>query len=73
MRKGLSVLEILIVLVILIILTLIFFKPGSNKNNPIEEIRETQVQSQIIDDKIQSIEDTKALKEKMEKNLQESY
>ncbi len=73
MKKAFGLVEILIVCVVIIILFVICLKPNSSRNNPFEELKEVNTQSQIIDEKIKTIEDTKALKNKIEENLQKGY
>ena len=72
MKKAIGILEILVVLVILLVLVFLVFNPKSSKPNPIQELKEVQTNTQIIDDKIDEIQETKILKEKIEKDIQES-
>lgn len=71
MRKAIGLLEILIVLVVIIILYFTCFHSNYGRSNPFDDNSRVNNQSQIVDDKINEIEETKALKEKIEQNLRE--
>ena len=73
MKKAFGVLELLIVVIIVIVVYFTCFKSNYGRSNPFDDNAKDKTQSQMVDDKIQEIEDTKALKEKIEHNWKEDY
>lgn len=74
MKKAAGLLELLIVLVIIIVLYFSFFAgPKTGRKNPFDDGSNLKDQQEIIDDKINEIENTKLLKQKIEQNLKEGY
>ncbi len=74
MKKALGLIELLIVAVIIIILYFsIFAVPKSGRKNPFDDNSNIQNQENIIDNKIQEIEESKLLKNRIEQNLKEGY
>lgn len=74
MKKALGLVELLIVTVIAAILYVTVFS-GSRygRKNPFDDGTKIKNQQEIVDDKINEIEQSKALKQKIESNLQEGY
>jgi competence protein ComGC len=72
MKKGAGLFEILIILIVIIV-CFMCFKPSVGRKNPFEEIKNVNNQSDIIDEKVRSIEETKALRNRIEQNLQKGY
>lgn len=74
MKKAVGLLEFLIVVVIVLVLYFCFFAgPKVGRKNPFDDNVNIQDQENIIDDKIQEIEDTKLMKQRIEQNLKEGY
>lgn len=73
MKKAFGILELLIVIIIAIVVYFTCFNHKYGRLNPFDDNSKIEEQSQMIDDKIQDIEATKALKEKIENNLKDSY
>lgn len=71
MKRAVGLLELLVVVVVIIVLYFTCFHSNYGRSNPFDDNAKINNQSQIIDDKINEIEDTKALKEKIERNLRE--
>ena len=71
MKYAFGVLELVIVIVIITILYFTCFHSNYGRSNPFDDNSRVNTQSQLIDDKIKDIESTKALKDKIEKNLRE--
>ena len=71
MKYAFGVLELVIVIVVITILYFTCFHSNYGRSNPFEDNSRVNTQSQLIDDKIKDIESTKALKDKIEKNLRE--
>ncbi|MCM1338138.1 MAG: hypothetical protein NC191_00520 [Muribaculaceae bacterium] len=72
-NKAFGILELLIVLTIGIILYFGLFHHNSGRKNPFDDNTQIKTQQQAIDSKLEEIEQTKLLKENIEKNLQEGY
>lgn len=74
MKKAMGLLEILIVIVILIVLYFAFFNSTGGRKNPFEEQKEIKTKQELIDNKLKEIEKQKAIKERIEQNLnRENY
>lgn len=73
MKKALGVLELLIVQIIIIVVYFTCFSNGSKNLNPFDDNARVQTQKEIVNDKIKDIENTKAIKERIENNLREGY
>ncbi len=71
MKYAFGVLELVIVIVVITILYFTCFHSNYGRSNPFDDNSRVNTQSQLIDDKIKDIESTKALKDKIEKNLRE--
>ncbi|MBQ8460377.1 hypothetical protein IJ541_09800 [bacterium] len=73
MKKAVGLIELLIVVIVIITIYFTFFRSGYGRSNPFEEQTKVKTQQQIVEDKIQQIEDTKALQKKIESNLNEEF
>ncbi len=73
MKKAVGLLELLIVLVVIIVVYFTCFHPNYGRSNPFDDNVKINSQKEIIDTKIQEIEDTKALKQRIENNLNKGY
>lgn len=73
MKNAFGMLELLIVIVVVIILYFTCFHSKYGRSNPFDDNSKINSQQEFIDDKIQDIQDSKALKRKIEDNLKEGY
>lgn len=74
MKKAMGLLEILIIVVIFIIIYFTCFHSTGGRKNPFEEQKEIKTKQELIDTKIKGIENQKAIKERIEQNLnRENY
>jgi hypothetical protein len=74
MRKAFGVLELLVAVVVVIIIYFACFHSQYGKTNPFaDNASEIKTKQQLVDDKLKEIENTKMLKEKIERNLNEGY
>lgn len=71
MKHAFGVLELLIVVVIIVIIYFTCFHSQYGRKNPFDDNSRINSQQEMIDTKIQEIEDTKALKQRIEQNLNE--
>lgn len=72
MKKAFGITELLIIVVIIIVI-FISFRVNSVRKSPFDELKEVNTQSQEIEARIKSVEETKALRNKIEENLQKGY
>ena len=75
MKRAFGLVEIIIVVVLMIVLYFTCFA-GVSKNgrqNPFSDGQDVKSRQELVDEKVRQIEDTKALKQKIEQNLQEGY
>ncbi len=73
MKKAFGVLELLIVIVVITVLYFTCFHSNYGRSNPFDDNVRMNNQKEIIDERVQEIEDTKALKERIENNLNKGY
>lgn len=72
MKKGaLGLVELLIVVVLIIILYFTCFRSQIGNKNPFADSRDIKSHQEFIDEKVQEIENTKLLKQRIESNLKE--
>lgn len=72
MKKAFGILELLIVVVILTVLYFSFIAgPKVGRKNPFDDNVNLENTENIIDSKIEDIQNTKQLKQRIENNLQE--
>ena len=73
MKKAVGIVELLIVI---IVITAIYFTCFNNKStkNPFDEQRGIKTQQELVETKIKDIENSKAIRERIEQNLnRENY
>lgn len=73
MKKAFGMVEILLVIVVIITLYFTCFHSKYGRSNPFDDNSNLNSQQEMVDNKIKDIEDTKALKKKIEDNLNEGY
>lgn len=73
MKKAVGLLELLIVIVVITVVYFTCFHSNYGRSNPFDDNVKMNSQREIIDTKIQEIEDTKALKQRIENNLNKGY
>lgn len=73
MKKAVGLLELLIVIVVITVVYFTCFHSNYGRSNPFDDNVKMNNQREIIDTKIQEIEDTKALKQRIENNLNKGY
>lgn len=72
MKRAFGILELLIVIVIITVLYFSFIAgPKVGRKNPFDDNVNLQSQEDIIETKMNDIQNTKNIKERIEKNLQE--
>ncbi len=69
MRRAFGVLELLIVLVVIIVIYFSFFHSQYGRKNPFDDNYRVNSQQELIDSKIQDIENSKAIRKQIEDNL----
>lgn len=74
MKKAFGALELLIVIIIIIVLYFTIFAGNKyGRKNPFDDGAKLNSQQEFVNDKINEIENTKALKQKIEENLNKGY
>jgi len=73
MKKGFGLAEFLIVVVIIVTVFLWCSGNKYGRPDPFADRQEVKNRQEIVNDKIQDIENTKALKQRIENNLKEGY
>jgi len=75
MKKAFGFVQIIIVIAIIAVVYFVFLRtPGGNTRNPFEEQTQVQAKKEVVNQKIKDIENTKAIKERIEQNLnRENY
>ncbi len=71
MKKAFGVLELLIVVIIIIIIYYTCFHSGYGRPNPFDDNAQLNSAQELADEKIEQIENAKALRQKIENNLNE--
>ena len=69
MKKAVGMVEILLVLVVVVAIYFMCFHPKYGRANPFADNQKIQTQQQLVDDKLKDIEDAKALRKRIEQNL----
>jgi len=72
-KPAFGLIELLIVAVIAVIIYFTCFNSATKRQNPFEERVRVNTQQQAVEEKIQQIEDTKALRKRIENNLKGDY
>lgn len=73
MKNAFGIVELLIVVVLITVLYFTCFHSNYGRSNPFDDNSKINDQSELIDKKLQDIEETKALKNRIEENLKEGY
>lgn len=73
MKKAFGMVEILLVLVIVVAIYFISFHSKYGRSNPFADNQKIKTQQQLVDDKLKDIEDAKALRNRIEQNLNKGY
>ena len=73
MRKALGLVEVLLVLVVVVGVYFMCFHPKYGRSNPFADNQKIKTQRQLVDDKLKDIEDAKALRKRIEQNLNKGY
>ena len=73
MKKAVGMIEILLVIVVITALYFTCFHSKYGRSNPFDDNSNLNNQQEMVEDKIQDIENTKALKKKIEDNLNKGY
>ncbi len=73
MKKAFGVLELLIVVVIITVLYFTCFHSNYGRSNPFDDNAKVNSQKELVDKKVQEVENTKAMKERIENNLKGDY
>ncbi len=73
MKKAHGLFEILVVLVIVIVLYNVCINPKYGRSNPFSDNQKIKTQQELVNDKLNDIEEAKALREKIEQNLNVRY
>jgi type II secretory pathway pseudopilin PulG len=73
MKKAFGLIELLIVIIIILCVYYSGALSKYGRKNPFDDNARVQSQKQVIDEKLEEIENSKALKQKIENNLNEDY
>lgn len=73
MKKAVGMVEILLVIIVITVLYFTCFHSKYGRSNQFDDNSNLNNQQEMIDNKIQDIENTKALKQKIEDNLNKGY
>lgn len=73
MKKAFGLVEILIVVVILVIVYFTCFHSSYGRKDPFDDNSQVNTKSEMIEESIMDIEDSKAMKKRIENNLKEGY
>ena len=74
MKRAFGLAEILITVIVIIVIYFTCFAGNKyGRPNPFDDGQAVKSRQEIVDEKIQQIEDTKALKQRIEDNLKEGY
>lgn len=71
MKKGVGLVELLFAVIVIVIIYFTCFNQNGGKVDPFADNQRVNTQKQMANEKIKEINETKALQEKMEKNLNE--
>jgi len=74
MRRAFGAIELLIVLVIIIVVYFACFHSQFKDSNPLaENAKDIKTKQQMVDDKLNEIDKTRQLQQKLEQNMNEGY
>ena len=73
MKKAVGMVEILLVIVVITAIYFLCFHPRYGRSNPFADNEKIKSQQELVDDKLKDIEDAKALRKRIEQNLNKGY
>lgn len=73
MKKAVGMVEILLVIVVVTAIYFMCFHPKYGRSNPFADNEKIKSQQELVDDKLKDIEDAKALRKRIEQNLNKGY
>lgn len=73
MKKAFGVFEILVVLVIIIVVYFACFHSQYGRKDPFADSIDVDIKTEMINDKIQEIDNAKELRHTIEQNLKKGY
>ena len=73
MKKAFGLIDVLVVVAIILTIYLTCFSPKYGRANPFADNQKVKTQQQLVDDKLKDIEDAKALRQRIEQNLNKGY
>lgn len=73
MRKAFGMIEILVVLIVVLTVYFTCFHSKYGRSNPFADNQKIETQQKIVNDKLKDIEDAKALRKRIEQNLNKRY
>ena len=73
MKKALGMVEILLVLIVITAVYMLCFHSKYGRSNPFADNQKIETQQKLVDDKLKDIEDAKALRKRIEQNLNKGY
>ncbi len=74
MKKAAGLIELLVVVVIMIVLYFTLFNGNKyGRQNPFDDGADLKTRQEVVNYKIKEIEDTKALRRRIEQNLNKGY
>lgn len=74
MRRAFGAIELLIAIIVIIVIYFACFHSQFKNSNPlVENVNDIKTKQQQIDDKLNEIEKTRQLQQKIEKDMSESY
>ena len=73
MKKAVGMVEILLVIVVITAIYFLCFHPKYGRSNPFADNEKIKSQQELVDDKLKEIEDAKALRKRIEQNLNKGY
>jgi type II secretory pathway pseudopilin PulG len=73
MKKAFGLIELLVVILIALGVYYMGFSSKYGRKNPFDDNAQIKNQQEMINEKLEEIENTKALKQRIENNLKEDY
>ena len=73
MKKAVGMVEILLVIVVVTAIYFVCFHSKYGRSNPFADNEKIKSQQELVDDKLKDIEDAKALRKRIEQNLNKGY
>ena len=73
MKKAVGMVELLLVIVVITAIYFMCFHPKYGRANPFADSQKIKTQQELVDDKLKDIEDAKALRQRIEQNLNKGF